>query len=512
MQEVHGRFMRNSATAMVCRVIGGLMAFVAVPLIVGGLGLNGYGAWETIAAAVLTAAIFQQALSAALLARVSRSFGAGDAEAAKHAIRFGALCLSAIGAVLLPLSLLVSDSLVRGLGIPERYAHEARIALPLYAALVIANGLNDLLASVVTGAQRMGSVTTAYAVSQFAQWTVAVAAVYAGFGLYGPLLGMAANYTITFVVLFRHARRLFPGLSLVPGRPDAAEAQDLLRASGLLFLVGASSVLRDQTDKLVLATFASVVWVGWYGIAARLAGLVLEVNRFFYNPLVAAAGAAHAAGDSEGVGRLFSKMVAVLAAGAGPIVVVVAGLGDRILWLWMGRSLPESRLMLLILLTGTASAVILTGPGTAVCRAIGRADVETRFTLSSLVLNLAMTVVFVLTIGPLGTVIASGLSWALSSMVFSSMLPRYVDVPHAALVRSRRAAAFVAVMTGGIAFVSHSLPIGEGKMVQFAGFAGLAIVTLAIYFVVGRLLDVVPAGIGTRIASRLRRRMAPAAS
>lgn len=488
------------------------MAFIAVPLIVGVLGLNGYGAWETVAAAVLTAAIFQQAVSAALLARVSRSFGAGDAEAAKHAIRFGILCLCVVGAVLLPIAVVVADPLVKALGIPARYAHEARLALPIYALLVVANGLNDLLASVVTGAQRMGSVTTAYAVSQFAQWTVAVAAVHAGFGLYGPLLGMAANYTITFVVLLRHSRRLFPGLSLLPGRPDADEARDLLRAAGLLFLVGASSVLRDQTDKLVLATCASVVWVGWYGIAARLAGLVLEVNRFFYNPLVAAAGAAHAAGDSEGVGRLFSRMVAVLAAGAGPIVVVVAGLGDRIIQIWMGRALPESRLMLLILLTGTASAVILTGPGTAVCRAIGRADVETRFTLSSLLLNLAMTVGFVLTIGPIGTVVASGLSWALSSMVFSTMLPKYIDVPQAALTRSRRAAAFVAVMTGLVALASHMLPTADHRLVQILGFGALALVTVTLYFVVGRAFDVVPAGIGNRITSKIRRRVAPAAS
>jgi O-antigen/teichoic acid export membrane protein len=66
---------------------------------------------------------------------------------------------------------------------------------------------------------------------------------------------------------------------------------------GFVLLGQVAASVREPVDKIILASFASMVWVGHYGIALRLASLVLLVCSFFYGPFVAATGALNAAGD-----------------------------------------------------------------------------------------------------------------------------------------------------------------------------------------------------------------------
>ena len=197
-----------------------------------------------------------------------------------------------------------------------------------------------------------------------------------------------------------------------------------------------------------------------------------------YAPLLTAAGALNAMGDWDGVRRLYSRLMAVVSLLTGLVVVVVAGLADHLVILWIGHPIPEVTLLLWILITGSATAVLLTGPGTAICRGCGRAGIETTYLAFNLVLNLVLTVSLVFIIGPVGTAVATGATWALSSLLFLFVLHQRLDLPVEASRRAGGAAVVAAAVAAGVYLVSSLLGLPQGRSDAFVsivllGAAGL---------------------------------------
>lgn len=287
----------------------------------------------------------------------------------------------------------------------------------------------------------------------------------------------------------------------MPRRSDISAA----RYSGLLAVGYASAALRDQTDKLVLASFASTALVGYYSIAARLASLVMEIIRFFYMPMMTAVGALQARADWPAIRVLYARMMAVVSGLTGGIVVLVAGLSGPLVVLWMGRPIPEVTLMLLLLLPGTACAAMLTGPGTALCRGIGRVGIETTYVIVNLVLNLAVTIALVLTIGAIGTVIASGATWAVSAVIFTFHLHRQLDLP----VEATRRAGYTVLLAGTLALsisvisANAGLPQTRGAALEVFLVRGAVAVT--VYVVAAFALRLIPRFSVREITGVLRR-------
>jgi O-antigen/teichoic acid export membrane protein len=261
-------------------------------------------------------------------------------------------------------------------------------------------------------------------------------------------------------------------MPLIPGAADLGMA----RYSGLMAVGSIAGALRDQTDKIVLASLASPAWVAYYGIAARLCSLVMEIISFFYFPIMTAAGALNAMKDWDGVRHLYSRLMATVSIATGLIVIMVAGLADRLVILWLGRPIPEVTPLLWLLITGTASAAILTGPGTAICRGCGRVGIETTYLAFNLILNLILTILLVVLIGPIGTAVATGTTWAVSSILFLIVLHRRLDLPVAASRRAAGTALLAAVVAAALYWTSRAvgLPVGRQDALVSLAWLGMA--------------------------------------
>jgi O-antigen/teichoic acid export membrane protein len=206
--------------------------------------------------------------------------------------------------------------------------------------------------------------------------------------------------------------------------------------AGFILLGTLSIVFRDQADKIILSSVASPAWAGYYGIAARLAGIVAIVCTFLYIPTIAVSGALFANNDWPGIRGIYDDVITMMSYLAGLIVVIIAGLHDRIVYLWFGKLIPEVGGILYLLLIGIGTAVILTGAGSSVCRGIGKVRVETLYIIVGLILNILMKIVLVPIIGAIGTVISSAVSWALASVIFILFLHKFTELPPAASMKA----------------------------------------------------------------------------
>jgi len=477
---IERRLVQNSGLIVAARIVTASLSLAAIPVVVARLGVSGYGAWESLVALASLASIFQAAISATLVWRVSAAFGAKDVGEILRTARVGATATLVLAAILWPGAWALRHVLVRFLQVPPEFQTTAAAAFPILAGIFLLSGLCDTLEAVVSGSQRSGLVNVVGAIGVAGNYTVVIVALTCGAGLWGLVAGQGVGFLVRLAGASAAARYAHGPVSLVPALPRRSDLA-AARYSGLMLLGIVAQGLRDQTDKIVLAALASALWVGYYGIATRLASLVLEVSRFFYVPMLTAAGALNGAGDWLGVRQLYSRMMAVVSSLTGLVLVVTAGLAAHLVVLWMGKPIPEVLPLLWILITGSASAVMLTGPGTALCRGIGRVGIETTYLAFKLVSNLGLTIGLVLLIGARGTVVATGATWAVSSVLFVVVLHRQLDLPVRATWRAAGTALVAAAVTIAACGISQWFALPMTRREAILPLALLASASAAAY-------------------------------
>ena len=376
--------------------------------------------------------------------RISMAYGERDVEEARRLVQIGIGLAFVLFAVLTPAIWLVRFPLVRLLNLPADYQETAALIIVFVVGIMALGGINDALVALVNGYQRTGFTVLVQAGASIFGYIISAVVLFLGYRIWSLWVGFICTFLCTGVGLYLVGARSCGRVDLIPALPRISDLQALSSYSGLMLTGSVSAALRGSTDKIILASMASPVWAGYYGIAARLANLVMEASNFFYAPLIAASGALHAQKDWDGIKRLYSKMMTVVPLVVGAIVVILAGVYDRLLVFWLGLSIPEVSTILLLLLWGNAVAVILTGPGTAVCKGIGRVGIETRYVVLNLVLNVVLTVALVVWLGAIGTVVASAVSWSAAAVYFLFVLHKNTDLPVCDSLRGVRAMAAIA--------------------------------------------------------------------
>lgn len=477
---IEQRFLANSGLIIAARVVTACLSLATVPVLVSRFGVAGYGTWEALFALGSLTSIFQGAISGTLVWRISEAYGRDDRVEIGRLVRVGAGASWALFLLLWPLAWTLRGPVVHFLGVAPDLRQPAAGMFPAVAAIILLGALSETLEAVVSGCQRTGLVNVVGAVAQILNYSVVIVMTLLGGGLWSLVAGQAIGFTGRFAGAWVATRSVYGAVSLVPLLPRRSDLS-LARYSGLLTVSSVAAALRDQTDKIILASLASPVWVGYYGMATRLASLVMEILRPLYSPLLTAAGALKAMGDWDGVRRLYDRSMAIVSVLTGTLVVVVAGLVDYLVVLWIGYPLPQVRLLLWLLIAGSATAAMLTGPGTAICRGCGQAGIETTYLAFNLVLNLVLTVSLVLLIGPVGTAVATGSTWALSSILFLLVLHKRLDLPVEASRRAVAATLLALVSAAALYWTSGLLGLPQGRREAFTSLAVLGTASAVFY-------------------------------
>lgn len=420
---------KNSAVMMACRVSAMLVSLITVPFVISRLGLAGYGSWEVMLSISVITTIFQVALGNTLLWRASFAYGAEDEQEIRRLPRIGIGLTLLVFGLSFPLVFVFRHQLVHLFHIPAALQSAAVVILPCVVGIAVLGGINESLAAVIRGSQETGLVSLVITLAGFLNAAILIVALLRGLGLWSLLAGYAAAALVTGVGYFLLASWLYGWMNVLPILPTRADIRATRRYFSFVSIGSFSVLLRGETDKLVLAGFASPSWVGVYAIAARMSSLVMESSNFFYYPTIAAAGAINGRGDWPGVRNLYKTMSAVFPVAAGLVSVLVLSLYDRLSVVWIGRSVPGLATLLFLIIAGNTVAVVLTGSGTSILKGIGKMETETTYVMVSLVLNIVLTVTLVYAIGAIGTVIASTVSWAIGAALFIWLMHRRFDFP-----------------------------------------------------------------------------------
>lgn len=454
--------------------------------------MDGYGAWEAIYAVSILMGVFQSTMGGVLLWRFSQAFGRQSHQEMQRVVSYGLFTAILMFLFMTPLAWLLRERIAESLQIPAGFRQTATIAIPCIVGCMSFGAMGEVFAAILSGSQRAGIANMLVATGNLVNNLVSLIALTTGLGFWSLVIGYGVGVLFTVTAVFFVSRKFLGEFHLVPRPPPIDELRRSRHYVGFMLMHGAAVAFRDQLDKLVIAAFSTTASTAQFSLAARLAGFVPLVCGFIYTPVIAAAGALHSRGDEAGLKRLYLDTTVIVGVLVGFCSVILASLGDRLIVLWVGHADPQVTDLLRILLVGSTTAVLLTGAGTAMCKGVGMVRMEGIYILVMLALNCVLKPLLIRAIGSSGTVIASSLSWALSSILFASLLHKAIPAIRAGIHKSvQMLGVFAGCSLIGV-YLIPAIPVNAGRKDAVLSLLIYSPIILSISIFVLILVGVVP--------------------
>lgn len=418
--------LRNSGWNSLSQLAPVLVNVALTPYVLSGLGLARFGLFVL----ALTIADFLLTVDGGLYASAQRYFavymGRGDRRATTRLLcTLLVLALSAGGA-LCAVFYAVSAGTLALFDIPEELSAEGTYLMRMLALVILLSVIRGVFAAVLNADGRF-ALTSVVTIIQYGVYTVGVIITLVDDrGLYGMAWTLVAQTAVATLLMAGPALRYLDGSSI--GLQSRAELREFLRFAGQAQVAGLSELINTQADALIIAGALDVRRVGLFSAGSTFAG---QLRRLPTNALAPAAaqlgqvfGERGLAAATEEFARLQRHWVQFCTGWMG-VAAASAYFGVTA---WLGEEFRLSAIVAVVLLLGQLVR-LWTGLLLVYCQTIGRADIEARYGVVSVVLNLALTAALVLPFGVLGVVAATAVAQVGGCVYLLAAVRRRISVP-----------------------------------------------------------------------------------
>lgn len=404
------------------------VGFILSPFILHKLGDTAFGIWVLIFSLTGYYGLFDLGVRASIGRYVARFAATGDE---KQFLRFLNTSLAVCG--LLGLGVVFAAGIgAHFLGvwfrIPPDFLGTARILFFLVSADVALGFPLSVFGCVLEGYQNFWPLNFTHICSSLLRGILVVLALSLGGGLVSiALVSVGLNF-------LRHLSCLYLVFKTTPLRLsvrffDRSSLGQLLSYSAVSFTIIIAESLRFQSDAVVIGAFISATAVTYFAIASKLveysASLVTSLAQIF-TPM---ASQCDAAGDQEGLRRVFVAGNRACAFVIFPLCAILITLGRPIIEAWVGGKYSSSYLILVVLIV-PKTLLLAQAASMRILLGLGRQRLLALVVLLDGVANLVLSIVLLRYWGILGVALGTAIPLTCTSIFFLPQhLCRLLGVP-----------------------------------------------------------------------------------
>src|SRR5438128_5875155 len=410
----------------IARILAIFVSLVSVPLTIGYLGGERYGAWVTIASVITFLSVTDLGLAASL----TNALGKAQAEDAH------ALGQRLVSSALLMLSLIGFANLIAGNALAPRIAAllfpnlqspvaraeivpAVMIALSIFAlnlpllvsSRVLAAHQESALANLWNIAGSLGNLAALLVVIWFRgglPWLV--------FGCFG--FGLAANIACAAWLFGFHKPWLRPNLGVV----DSVLVRSLFYDGWKFSVIGVGWMVNWQTDNMVIAHFLGAAQVTPYAVTFSLFAIASGLQTLAYPNLWPAYTEAYAQGDYEWIRKTLRSNFKFSFLTTIAIVGFLTIFGSGIIRLWAGvAAVPPFSVIVWMGLWRLMLSTLLVG--SCLLNATGHLKGMTIYGTVTAVLNLTLSILLAKIYGISGVIAGTVIAFAVANY-----LPTFLEV------------------------------------------------------------------------------------
>lgn len=471
---------------LVARLASVVVVLAVPPVAVQCIGVDGYGAWESISGFNTFGVLAQSVAGGTVLWKASEYSIRGATREVASLFGVCAFLAAAASACAALMAWCFYPTLQQQLRVPEAFAHEYGGVLTLTMALSQLAVIVPVLFAMATGFHQPGRAAAFQSIGSLVLAAVTIGFLYQGIGLYAFPVGIAAGMVVSGALLYALVYRLCGEFSWWLRFPDWGEARSMGRYAGFLLLSNSTLLTRDALDKVIVAAADSTRGTAFLGASLAITVLLSQATAVLQTPFTAAVARAFASGRSESVQNLYATFAPWAAAIPGILAVVVCVTRRPLIAFWLGRPMPEMETYLALSLCGVTTALAITAAGVGVAKACGRPGIETRYLMITLLLTVITKPILVITFGGVGAVMSSCVSTVGGAVYLVYILHSRIDLPWAA-TWTATAIHGVTIVLGTVGWIWGGLIEPPDSRLQAASYvAALAPITAGVYaFIVG---------------------------
>ena len=483
-----------------------LTSLFSAPFIIYYVGLRAFGFWAIISAFSQYAGLLDFGVGTALTRHVAELYALRDHDgiARKGA---ASLYISIVYSIAV-LAIAVTFCLVVPSSMSVRWPHGWELAVLGVGVTLAGSSVASIFQAFPGGLARWDLQNLPLIVFQVVFLIAIVILLLAGAGLAG--LGAAtAIASLSMVVSAWLASRRVWRQSWAPKVLEREEFGPLFRYGMNLQLANLVLVINVQSDKPVLLAFGgSLRFIAFYELASRVAFQLRSLPVMALAPLTAMA-AKVSAGQPVAVLRAFYErsLNQVVSMGVAPLFAFFGASWPFVLT-WLGTDYTTTAEITVILGTGYALNLV-TGAGSALAAGCGRPELDRNYAVIGLAINLVLTILLGLAVGPWGVIAATAIGLPVSSLWMLRSMDRWLGTSTFSLsgpLRRPAPSVVVGLVTGAATVAAMSfLPTDSRWLCLAYGAVSLLLFVIAWGFVTTEARAAVPM-LRTRLATLRPRR------
>jgi len=380
--------------------------FLIFPFIVRRMGDAATGVWLLLTAVTGYMGLLELGIVPSLTQSIAAALARGERGAVSRAASSAQAVLIGLATIALML-LPASAAAIHLLAIPPALHDDALLALRL---TIVGFALRMPLAAfqgILLGSQRQDRCNQLWIVIALAKCLGAVVVLSSGHGLVALVATELAIHLLAGVLQITWVYQEIPDLRLSWRLVNRLDGMRLLSFGSAMLAVSMCSLIIEQTDRVVIATFLPVERVTHYAAAWKIYMLAFSLTTTFVQAVSPVAADLFGRNDQRGLRHLFLHSTKLTTLVAWPLVFALGLSGGFLLRLWMGArfvdALPVAQvLMVAFAVTAYNHAGYSVLIGT---RRVG--PTVARYFLPQAVLNLILSVWLVRTLGNVGVALGT---------------------------------------------------------------------------------------------------------
>jgi O-antigen/teichoic acid export membrane protein len=479
------RFGRNVLMNYVAQAVTGIAALVITPLLLHHLGKSLFGVWILASSVVTYLQLFGAAFGGATTRLV--------AEDAGHRPHAALRTLNTTFFVLIPLGAL---ALVAGLVIALFFPDIVHVAPALRTSVIVAVAVLAISVAVALPFDTFGGALLGHqrfdllAISNALLIAITTGASIAIVLLGGGIVALAVATTVLSVAMhgLRYAMvvRIQPGTRLSRSLVDRSQLRRALHMSGWFLSLGVlTAIYNTLCDVLIVGIVAGVRAAAVYAVGSRLAKAAMQALDSLAQVFFPHASDAARNESSGALAAIAVDGTRVTLVGGTLAAIVFAVLAAPGIHAWVGPGYASSARVLAVL----AIALALGSPFRALGNIMtGAGDLRalTMVRAGEVVINLVLSIILVLAIGPVGAAFGTLAGVVLFRLPVGMVIGcRAVGIPVRTLVR-KSVVPHLLPAAAGVGVMVALIKVAEGSL---AGLVGTAVagslVYLGLYFFTG---------------------------
>jgi O-antigen/teichoic acid export membrane protein len=428
MPTIARHLMRSTASNVAGQAVVMLTWFALTPFIVHQLGAGDYGLWVLVASLVAYGNLLDLGVGGAVTKYVAELRARGRSDEASDLIATALAMYCVIGLIVLVASVPFAFAFPHLFNIAPDQESDARWVVLLTGIAVAVKLPTTTAYAVLRGLQRFDLNNLIGALATLMQAAATVTVLLLGWGVIGLAAIVVPLTLLTQIPMFAVIRHVAPDLRFGIRGAQRRLVRTVASFSTSLLVINGASAVKTETDQVVIAAALPLARVAPYSLAQRVSQLPTIVTYQFTRVLFPLAAELHGTEDRARLRGLYVGSTRLTLALFVPIAAGLMILAKPFLAAWVGEEFAGDADIVVILIAAGLFDVPM-WPAASMLMGTNAHRALAVFAAASALLNLAISVALVGSIGVTGVALGTLIAAALEAAVVVPFAMRHYEVP-----------------------------------------------------------------------------------